>query len=96
MEKLGRQRRTRLLHRMGRPEEDPQCSKDCHISRDFHERESKSFGAMPGHVLDVSKKVIDIGDFIEFSIVDQSIIIVRISSSEIRAHDNICQHRGRA
>jgi phenylpropionate dioxygenase-like ring-hydroxylating dioxygenase large terminal subunit len=34
------------------------------------------------------------GDFVEYEILDQSVIVVRIDSETVRAYDNACRHRG--
>jgi phenylpropionate dioxygenase-like ring-hydroxylating dioxygenase large terminal subunit len=36
-----------------------------------------------------------VGDYLTYDIADESVIVVRTSASEIRAHYNVCQHRGR-
>src|SRR5260221_9720313 len=36
-----------------------------------------------------------VGDFVTYDIVDDSIIVVRTSASEIKAYHNVCPHRGR-
>ncbi|ROO85227.1 Rieske-like 2Fe-2S protein [Actinocorallia herbida] len=37
----------------------------------------------------------EVGDFLTYDILDDSIIVVRTSPDEIRAHYNVCSHRGR-
>src|SRR5262249_50811897 len=34
------------------------------------------------------------GDFVEYEILDQSIVVVRVDASTIRAYYNSCRHRG--
>lgn len=36
-----------------------------------------------------------VGDFITFDLVQESILVVRVSESTIKAYYNVCQHRGR-
>jgi phenylpropionate dioxygenase-like ring-hydroxylating dioxygenase large terminal subunit len=36
-----------------------------------------------------------VGDFVTFDIVQESILVVRVSASTIKAYFNVCQHRGR-
>jgi phenylpropionate dioxygenase-like ring-hydroxylating dioxygenase large terminal subunit len=36
-----------------------------------------------------------VGDFVTFEIVQESILVVRVSESTIKAYFNVCQHRGR-
>jgi phenylpropionate dioxygenase-like ring-hydroxylating dioxygenase large terminal subunit len=35
-----------------------------------------------------------IGDYVEYEILDQSVIVVRIADDEVRAYENACRHRG--
>ncbi|MFD2135303.1 Rieske 2Fe-2S domain-containing protein [Novosphingobium resinovorum] len=37
----------------------------------------------------------EVGDFITFDIVHDSVIVVRASADEIHAFHNVCPHRGR-
>src|SRR4051794_1691076 len=37
----------------------------------------------------------DVGDFLTYDILDDSIVIVRTTSDQIRAYHNVCPHRGR-
>lgn len=41
------------------------------------------------------EQIPDAGDFITFEIDRESIVVVRVSASEIKAYYNVCQHRGR-
>lgn len=35
------------------------------------------------------------GDFVTYQIADESIIVIRVDETTVRAHYNVCQHRGR-
>ena len=37
----------------------------------------------------------DVGSFLTYDILDDSIIVVRTGEHEFRAHHNVCMHRGR-
>ncbi|MEA3149191.1 MAG: hypothetical protein QOD56_130 [Gammaproteobacteria bacterium] len=41
------------------------------------------------------EEITSVGDFVTYDIVDDSIIVVRTSASEIKAYHNVCPHRGR-
>src|ERR1700730_6826985 len=41
------------------------------------------------------EEIPNVGDYVTYDIVDESIIVIRTSPDEIRAYYNVCQHRGR-
>ena len=41
------------------------------------------------------EEIPEVGDFLTYEILDDSLIIVRTAPDEIRAHYNVCSHRGR-
>src|ERR1700751_3149265 len=41
------------------------------------------------------EEIPNVGDYITYEILDDSIIIVRTAPDQIRAYHNVCQHRGR-
>ncbi len=41
------------------------------------------------------EEIPNVGDFVTYDIIDQSIIVVRSSADEIKAYYNVCPHRGR-
>ncbi len=41
------------------------------------------------------EEIPNVGDFVTYEIVDESIIVVRTSETEIKAFHNVCPHRGR-
>ena len=47
-----------------------------------------------GRWLVVLEEIPDPGDFVEYGILDKSIIVVRVDSSTVRAYYNACRHRG--
>ena len=34
------------------------------------------------------------GDFVEYEILDRSVVVVRVDASTIKAYENTCRHRG--
>src|ERR1700741_4547219 len=41
------------------------------------------------------EEIPNVGDYITYDILDDSILIVRTAPDQIRAYHNVCQHRGR-
>src|SRR5262249_37859105 len=41
------------------------------------------------------EEIPNVGDYITYEILDDSIIIVRTATDQIKAYHNVCQHRGR-
>jgi len=46
------------------------------------------------HLVDHVSSIPDPGDYLLFEIADESIIVVRNKDDQIRAHHNVCRHRG--
>jgi phenylpropionate dioxygenase-like ring-hydroxylating dioxygenase large terminal subunit len=42
-----------------------------------------------------ASELVNVGDYITYEVLDDSIVIVRAASDELRAYHNVCQHRGR-
>ena len=40
------------------------------------------------------EEIPDPGDFVEYEILDQSVIVVRVEAGDVRAYHNACRHRG--
>jgi phenylpropionate dioxygenase-like ring-hydroxylating dioxygenase large terminal subunit len=70
-------------------------SPEAYISEDYARAERDKLWhkvwLQAGRIEDVP----EVGDFITYDIGDDSIIIVRTSESALRAHHNVCMHRGR-
>lgn len=47
------------------------------------------------HIAAREEEIPDVGDYVTYEILDESIIIVRTSPTEIKAFYNVCTHRGR-
>lgn len=41
------------------------------------------------------EEIPNVGDFVTYDVVDDSIVVIRTSPTEIKAHHNVCPHRGR-
>jgi len=47
------------------------------------------------HIAAREEEIPNVGDYVTYEILDESIILIRTSPDTIKAHYNVCQHRGR-
>lgn len=66
-----------------------------YTSRDFLELEKDRMWPKVWQIACREQDLPDVGSFFTYDIMDESITVVRRSSSELRAFFNVCQHRGR-
>lgn len=68
---------------------------EAYISRDYARAERdrlwRKVWLQAGRVDDIPQ----VGDFISYDIIDESVLIVRAPEGEVRAYHNVCPHRGR-
>ncbi|MGO9512694.1 MAG: aromatic ring-hydroxylating oxygenase subunit alpha [Steroidobacteraceae bacterium] len=69
--------------------------KDAYISPEFARLEAQRIWPKVWQVACRLEEIPAIGDFVTYDILDESIIVVRTSATEIKAFFNVCQHRGR-
>jgi phenylpropionate dioxygenase-like ring-hydroxylating dioxygenase large terminal subunit len=74
--------------------DDGLVSKERYLSQAFADLELDRLWARVWQIACRVEEVAAPGDFVEYTIGDQSILVVRTASGEIRAHHNACQHRG--
>jgi hypothetical protein len=74
--------------------EEALVSKEAFISREFAALETERLWARVWQVASREEEVANVGDFVEYKIVDQSIVVVRADETTIRAYFNACLHRG--
>jgi phenylpropionate dioxygenase-like ring-hydroxylating dioxygenase large terminal subunit len=67
-----------------------------YVSRDWHDREVEKVWRKTWQVACRLEEIPEIGDYIVYDIVDDSLIVVRTAADEIRAYYNACLHRGNA
>ncbi|MFT3929181.1 MAG: aromatic ring-hydroxylating dioxygenase subunit alpha [Spongiibacteraceae bacterium] len=71
------------------------CPVEAYISEDYARAERdklwRKVWLQAGRVEDIPEP----GNYITYDILDDSVLIVRTSSGEIKAHHNVCTHRGR-
>ncbi|MES2258363.1 MAG: aromatic ring-hydroxylating dioxygenase subunit alpha [Pseudomonadota bacterium] len=70
-------------------------SKDAYLSKDFLAREQQSLWPKVWQVACRLEEIPNVGDYVTYDVAGESIIVVRTAADQIRAHFNVCQHRGR-
>jgi nitrite reductase/ring-hydroxylating ferredoxin subunit len=68
---------------------------EAYVSEDYARAENDKLWGKVWQIACRVEEVPNIGDFVTYDIVDESIIIVRSTSDRIEAFYNVCQHRGR-
>jgi phenylpropionate dioxygenase-like ring-hydroxylating dioxygenase large terminal subunit len=69
--------------------------KDVYFSKDFAELEAERLWPRVWQLACRLEEIPNVGDFVTYDIVDDSIIVVRTSASAVKAYHNVCPHRGR-
>ena len=75
-------------------EETKSISKDCFISKEWFDLEAEHVWKKVWQFACRENEIPSVGDYYEYEIVGQSVIIVRETDSSIRAFHNVCIHRG--
>jgi nitrite reductase/ring-hydroxylating ferredoxin subunit len=68
---------------------------EAYTSRDYAEQENQRLWGKVWQAACRIEEVPNIGDYVTYDIMDESIIIVRTAADRIQAFYNVCQHRGR-
>ena len=68
-------------------------SKNRYFCRDFMQQEADKLWSRTWLIAGASSEIPDTGDYLVFEIGSESIIVVRTTTG-IRAHFNVCPHRG--
>ena len=68
--------------------------KERYISREFAELEADRLWPRVWQVACREEEIPNVGDYVEYAIADQSIIVVRDQPDRLRAYFNACRHRG--
>jgi len=74
----------------------PRISRENYISQDFLAAEKEHLWPRVWQVAGREEEIPNAGDYLTYDVADESIIVVRTKSGEIRAYHNACPHRGRA
>lgn len=91
----GKERRDWLLNLTGEEHRDELLSKDAYISPEFFRLEQERLWPRIWQVACREEEIPNVGDFVEYEIIDDSIIVVRVTPDKIKAYHNVCMHRGR-
>jgi phenylpropionate dioxygenase-like ring-hydroxylating dioxygenase large terminal subunit len=67
---------------------------DRYFSKDFHDREVEKVWRKTWQMACRLEEIPDVGDHVVYEIVHDSVIVVRVSDTEIRGYINSCLHRG--
>ena len=68
--------------------------KERYLSREFAELEADRLWPRVWQVACREEEIPNVGDYLEYTIADQSIIVVRDQPDRLRAYFNACRHRG--
>jgi len=71
-------------------------SVDRYVSDAWHEAEVEKVWRKTWQVACRAEEIREVGDYVVYDIVDDSVIVVRTAENEIRAYFNACLHRGNA
>ena len=66
-----------------------------YVSADYARREADALWARVWQMACRVEELREVGDFVTYDILDQSIIVVRSAPDRLRAFYNVCMHRGR-
>ena len=69
--------------------------RDDQSSADFARLEEEKLWPHVWQIACRLEEIPNVGDFVTYDIIDESIIVVRSSATEIKAFHNVCPHRGR-
>jgi len=69
--------------------------KERYLSQEFHDQEAKHLWRRVWQVACREQDVLNQGDFVEYKILDQSVLVVRQEDGAVKAFYNACAHRGR-
>jgi phenylpropionate dioxygenase-like ring-hydroxylating dioxygenase large terminal subunit len=69
--------------------------KEAYISKEFAELERKYLWPRVWQMACRLEELPKVGSFVTYDILDESIIVVRTSATELKAYNNACLHRGR-
>jgi phenylpropionate dioxygenase-like ring-hydroxylating dioxygenase large terminal subunit len=70
-------------------------SKEVYTSREYFELEKKFLWPRIWQIACREHDVPEVGDYFEYSIVEDTILVVRTAPGTIKGYFNVCQHRGR-
>ncbi|UXJ50200.1 aromatic ring-hydroxylating oxygenase subunit alpha [Pseudomonas citronellolis] len=69
--------------------------RDGYISKEYVQLEKERMWPKVWQVACRLEEIPNVGDYVTFDVIDESIIITRLTGDRIKAYYNVCQHRGR-
>jgi phenylpropionate dioxygenase-like ring-hydroxylating dioxygenase large terminal subunit len=69
--------------------------KDAYVSKDYAQVEAETLWPRVWQLACREEEIPNIGDFVVYDILHDSLIITRVSDNRIKAFFNVCPHRGR-
>lgn len=89
-------RRTRALEFCGDPDRpDKTVSKEPYLSREYARLEAEKMWPKVWQIACRLEEIPNVGDYVEYTIVHDTIVVIRTAQDTIKAYFNVCQHRGR-
>ena len=70
-------------------------SVDAYISEDYARAERDKLWRKVWQQVGRVEEIPEVGSYLTYDILDDSIIVVRTGPNEFKAHHNVCMHRGR-
>jgi phenylpropionate dioxygenase-like ring-hydroxylating dioxygenase large terminal subunit len=74
---------------------DDAVPKEVYYKQEYADIEAEKLWPFVWQLACRMEEIPEVGDFVVYDIIDDSIIVVRTSASEIKAYHNVCPHRGR-
>jgi len=74
--------------------EDGFVPKERYVSREFFDLEMERLWSRVWQVVGREEEIPKVGDYLEYAIGDQSILVVRVSPEVVKGYSNACLHRG--
>ncbi len=69
-------------------------SVDAYVSEDYARAERDKLWRKVWQQVGRVEEIPEVGSYLTYDILDDSIIVVRTGPNEFRAHHNVCMHRG--
>jgi phenylpropionate dioxygenase-like ring-hydroxylating dioxygenase large terminal subunit len=68
---------------------------DAYVSPAYFDLEEERLWPRTWQIVCRAEEIPNVGDFVTHEIIDESIIVVRVTQDQVKAFYNVCQHRGR-
>ncbi|MDA0339726.1 MAG: aromatic ring-hydroxylating dioxygenase subunit alpha [Proteobacteria bacterium] len=74
---------------------DDYVPKEPYFAKDFEALEAEKLWPFVWQIACRLEEIPEVGDYVTYDIVDDSVVVVRTAEDEIKAYHNVCPHRGR-